>query len=383
MKGNYLEAEKLIDCLKAVINQQKIPANDILMNWELFFKTADFHHVSNMVYYTVMGMKQGIPQEWPNRFAVRYRKAVAAEEQYRNLVEAVLWNCDQNGIHVMALDDAIYPGFYPMREMRLVDKADFWVEGKKRGELDRMMYCLDFIPEENTQPGVYRYTRSGVCLTFYEKLIFGNKKLTRYFSMPVKSLPRKEDSLYVHKMEEPGLFIYLMCSKAQRFVDGEFDLRDMVDIWLYYRAVVRGSSWKYIMKQLGRLEVWNFTNKMLDLTDIWFGGGGVREAESQETFEELENYIFFKGAQGQETAMQILPLLKQTIREKRKKQKKEKRIKIQKWMFPDREYMTMIYPRMGKYRILLPLCWMRRLVRSFFIYIKTKLRKKRKMENVS
>lgn len=52
-------------------------------------------------------------------------------------------------------------------------------------------------------------------------------------------------------------------------------------------------------------------------------------------------------------------------------------------MFPDREYMTMIYPRMGKYRILLPLCWMRRLVRSFFIYIKTKLRKKRKMENVS
>lgn len=81
--------------------------------------------------------------------------------------------------------------------------------------------------------------------------------------------------------------------------------------------------------------------------------------------------------------MQILPLLKQTIREKRKKQKKEKRIKIQKWMFPDREYMTMIYPRMGKYRILLPLCWMRRLVRSFFIYIKTKLRKKRKMENVS
>lgn len=61
MKGNYLEAEKLIDCLKAVINQQKIPANDILMNWELFFKTADFHHVSNMVYYTVMGMKQGIP----------------------------------------------------------------------------------------------------------------------------------------------------------------------------------------------------------------------------------------------------------------------------------------------------------------------------------
>lgn len=48
-------------------------------------------------------------------------------------MEAVLWNCDQNGIHVMALDDAIYPGFYPMREMRLVDKVDFWVEGKKRG----------------------------------------------------------------------------------------------------------------------------------------------------------------------------------------------------------------------------------------------------------
>lgn len=62
MKGNYLEAEKLIDCLKAVINQQKIPANDILMNWELFFKTAGFHHVSNMVYYTVMGRSREFPR---------------------------------------------------------------------------------------------------------------------------------------------------------------------------------------------------------------------------------------------------------------------------------------------------------------------------------
>ncbi len=58
------------------------------------------------------------------------------------------------------------------------------------------------------------------------------------------------------------------------------------------------------------------------------------EAESQETFEELENYIFFKGAQGQETAMQILPLLKQTIREKRKKQKKEKRLNSRSGYFP-------------------------------------------------
>lgn len=81
-----------------------------------------------MVYYTVMGMKQGISGV-AERFAVRYRKGCSGGGAVQEPCEAVLWNCDQNGIHVMALDDAIYR-LYPMREMRLVDKVDFWVEGK-------------------------------------------------------------------------------------------------------------------------------------------------------------------------------------------------------------------------------------------------------------
>ena len=381
MKGNYPEAEKLIDCLKAVINQQKLPSNDVGLNWELFYKTADFHQISNMVYYAALGIHPSLPREWTRQFAGRYRKAVILEEQYRNLVEAILWDCEQNGLHIMALENAIYPAFYPMPEMRLTDRAEFWVEGRQRDKVDLMMYRLDFIPEDNPQPGVYLYTRAGLRIVFYEKLQFGNRRLSHGYRMPVKSLPKAEGKYYVHKMEEPGLFIFLMCSKAQRFTDREFDLRDMVDIWLYYRAVVRGDSWKYIIKRLSRLGVWNFTSKILMLTDFWFGGGGV--GEETEFYEELEKYIFFKGTQGVETAMRILPLLKQKIRRKKKVQKREKRKKIQRWIFPAQEYMLLLYPRMGKYRILLPLCWLRRLVRSFFICLKTKLGNKRKTEKIS
>lgn len=381
MKGNFLEAEKLIDCLKSVINQQKIPANDVELNWELFYKTADFHHVSNMVYYAVLGMQPAVPQEWASRFAGRYRKAVAAEDQYRKLVEAVLWSCEQSGIHIMALDNYIYRDFYSMPEMRLTDCAEFLVEKKKRAEVEQMMYRLDFIPEEGYAAGSYGFIRSGQRLIFHDRLIYGNKRLTRYFSMPLRTLPREDERLFVHRQGEPALFVFLMCNKAQRFTEGEFDLRDMVDIWQYYRSVVRGSSWQYIIQRLSRLRIWEFANRMLELTDIWFGGGSP--GENQVIFEELEKYIFYKGTQGQETAMRVLPLLKQNIRKKKKNQKKEKRKRIQRWMFPKRDYMLLIYPKMGRYRILLPVCWLRRLVRSFFIFLRTKWRNKRNSENRS
>lgn len=375
MKGNFPEAEKLIDCLRAVINQQKIPQNDILLNWELFYKTADYHHVSNMVYYAVLGMQPAIPPEWMSRFSGRYRKAVITEDQYRKIVEAVLWGCEQSGVHVMALDNWIYRDFYTMPEMRMMDCVQFLVEGKKRPEIERIMYRMDFVPEENTLPGMLCYTRSGLKLIFYDKLQYGNRRLTQYFRRALKIWPKEEGKFFIHRPDEPALFVFLMCNKAQRFADGEFDLRDMVDIWQYYRAVVRGSSWKYIINRLNRLRVWNFANRMLILTDAWFGGGGV--GEEQSFYEELEKYIFYKGTQGQETAMRILPLLKQNVRRNKKRLKREKRKKIRSWMFPKRDYVLLLYPKMGKYRLLLPLCWIRRLMRSFFLYIKSKLRNKR------
>lgn len=381
MKGNYLEAEKLIDCLKAVINQQKLPQNDYSIDWELFYKTADYHHVSNMVYYAALGMRPSPPQDWMARFAGRYHKAVVSEEQFRNLVEAVLWNCEQSKIHIMALDNWIYQSFYPMPEMRLTDEAGFWVEGKKRADVDRMMYRLDFVPEDTDRPGVFSYVRSGIRLVYYERLEYGSRKLTAYFRGAVKSLPKEEGKEYVHKMEEPGLFVFLLCNKAQRFAEGVFDLRDMVDIWLYYRSVIRGSSWKFIMKRLTRLGIWNFTNRMLALADIWFGGGNP--VDEMEILEELENYIFYKGTQGQETAMKVLPLLRQIVRSQKKKVKKDRRKKIQRWAFPGRDYMVLIYPRMGRYRLLLPVCWCRRLVRSFFQYCRMRARNKRNSDKVS
>lgn len=381
MKGNYLEAEKLIDCLKAVINQQKIPQNDVALDWELFYKTADYHHVSNMIYYAVLGMRPALPQEWVSRFSARYRKAVISEEQYSNLVEAVLWDCEQRGIHIMALDSWIYRRFYPIPEMRLTDKAEFRVEAKKKAEIDRMMYRLDFIPETDSVSGGYSYTRSGLRLVFYEKMEYGSRKMTRYFGIPVKLLPRVQEREYVHRMEEPDLFVFLMCNKAQRFTEGEFDLRDMIDIWLYYRAIVRGSGWNGIIKRLTGLRVWKFVNYMIALAQVWFGGG--IPGEEQPLLEELEKYILNKGTQGQEAAKRILPLLKHTLRRKKKLHKKETRKKWHRWMFPEQEYMRFIYPRMGKYRILLPVCWLRRLGRSLFAYGRMKFKNRGNSENAS
>lgn len=363
--GQYVEAEMLVGFIRDVVNQRKIVENQPI-NWELLYKTADYHNVANLLYYAVLRMHQDIPREWSSRFSQKYRNAVVFENQYKKVVDAVLWNCRRQGIHVMVLEDYIYWDYYPMPEMRPAMGVEFLVDRGRRQEIDRMMHSMDFIP----QVGEYGYSRSGLQIGFWEKLPFTDKRTAKYFGKSVRAMPREKGENYVHIFREPTSFIFLMCCKAQRFAEEEFDIRDMLDIWLCYRSRERGSDWVAIMKRLKKLGLWDFANRMLTLAEKWFGSGWI-ESE-QELYDDLAAFIFSKGADGRNTAMKVLPLFKRVVKYRQKQEKQKRRKMFEDWLFPDQEYMQMLYPRMGKHRLLLPLCWLRRLCRTLVQRIRQK-----------
>jgi len=373
--SQYVEARKVIELLRNVLNQSRVAENRPF-NWELLFKTADYHNVANILYYALLRLRQDVPQEWMARFSQKYRRAVVLEEQYKNVVEAVLWNCEEEGIHALALDEYILRGYYPMPEMRALSSVEILVEKKCRPDIDRMMHHMDFIPVV----GEYSYTRSGVELRFLESYPFKDRKLAKKAGKSLGFLPRAEGGRYVHAFKEPALFVFLMCCKAQRFALEEFDIRDMLDIWLFYRAEERGKSWTSIMKKLKKLRLWDFTDRMLTLAGSWFGG--IEIERDEELFGDLEAFIFTKGAVGRTSAMAVLPLFRKMIKLREKEERKKERGSLAKWIFPGRDYMQILYPRMGKYRILLPVCWVRRLTRSLFSIVKQKLFKRKKEESL-
>lgn len=98
------------------------------------------------------------------------------------------------------------------------------------------------------------------------------------------------------------------------------------------------------------------------------------EAESQETFEELENYIFSRERRDRNSHAD-LPLLKQTIREKRKN-KRRKRIKSRSGCFPTGIHDHDISENGIPYTA--PSVLDEKTCPQLFIYIKTKLRKREK-----
>lgn len=369
-RDQYVETRKLVGFLRDIINQRKIVENQPI-NWEVLFKTADYHNVANLLYYALLRLHQEVPREWSLRFSQKYRKAVILEEQYKNVVEAVLWHCEEQGIHVMVLDDFILRDYYSMPEMRAMPGVEFLVEKRRRPEIDRMMHSMDFIPVV----GEYSYMRSGLNLVFRERLPFADKKTANYFGKSLRFMPKAQDGYYAHAFKEPSLFIFLIACKAERFALEELDIRDMLDIWLCYRSQERGNAWLGIIKKLKRLRLWEFTNRMLTLSDHWFGSGTL-EGEP-ELYEDLESFVFSKGADGRQTAMKILPLLRRTIRHREKQEKKKRRKSFERWLFPEQEYMQIIYPRMGKYKIFLPVCWVRRLLRTLFSHIRQKLQRTR------
>ncbi len=377
VRGNqYVEARRVVELLRDVLNQSKIAENRPT-NWEQLFRTADYHNVANILYYAMLRMRQDIPKEWKNQFSQKYRRAVISEEQYKNVVEAIFWHCEEEGIHILALEDYILRSYYPMPEMRALTEVTLLVEKHCRPEVDRLMHSMDFVPIV----GEYCYERSGLVIRFLEKFPFDNKKTGRIAGGRLKFLPRVEDGRYVHEYREPGLFVFLMGCKAQRFAMEQFDIRDLLDIWLYYRSQERGKNWTTIMKRLKKLRLWEFTDRMLTLAGSWFGGTVIEWEE--ELYGSLEAFIFTKGAAGRSAALQILPLLRIMAKRRAMEDQKKEPGNFAGWVFPDQEYMRLLYPRMGKHRIFLPLCWVRRLLRGTLSAIGKKLFGKKKDESVS
>lgn len=307
-RGNqYVEARRVVELLKCVINQSRIAENRPT-NWEQLFRVAEYHHVANILYYALLRMKQEVPKEWRDQFVQKYRRAVMEAEQYKNVAEAVFWNCEEEGIHILALDDYILRDYYPMPEMRAIHRLSFWVEKDCRPEVDKMMHTMDFVPIV----GEYSYERNGVSLHFLEDLPFATKKMRKKGGGSLRFLPKAQNGRYVHEYREPGLFVFLMCCKAQKFAIEMFDIRDLLDIWLFYRSRERGRDWQTIIRKLKKLRLWNFTDHMLTLAGSWFGGATIDREE--ELFGELEAFIFTKGGAGKRAASEILPLCRTMIK---------------------------------------------------------------------
>lgn len=358
---NY-EVKCLLQMLETIISGEELPKWNKQPEWGSLYKLSDYHGVANMVYYAVLGMEGEKLAPWKPKFEERFHQAVLAEERYSSAVPELLNELEDRKIHAAVLQEYRMRAFYPQQDMRGLKCVSLLVEKGKEEKLGEALAYLDYEKKESRTEGEeWYYKIPGVLIIIRTELPFTNRKMQKYFAVPVKSYEKERGHKYIHTFLPEEYYIHIIGCSAEQYARGSLDIRDMADLWLYYLKVYRDLDWKVINKELEYLKLVEFHVYLIQLAAYWFGG--MLFPENDAVFDAMEKYILTKGMQGRKISATLLPLVKEVADFYRKDLKRKRREQMLDWAFPHMDYMNTMFPFLHRAAWLLPVCWLLRLAR--------------------
>lgn len=365
------ESRYLISVISAIINQTEIPHTARNLDWENLYKLSEYHKVSHIMYFGLLGMDEDVGKKWKNLFRARYEESLLSQDRYRNTAEMVMWQLKQNKIHALLIKDGIMSTCYEPKEVRALAQVRILVGDGQDAKIHSLMRSMDFQKQENKRVcGEVYYRIPKTTVVFYTDLGFKTRRLRKYFDFPVKVIHQMEGQKYLHQFTEDEFFIYLVCDLVNLYACGEIKISDMVDFWQFYKKYQKRLNWEYIDKELSIAGVLDFAQRLQKVALLWFGGWNEelsREYDADANiYQAMEAYILTRGIEGREISSQLTVLIREASHVLAKERREERVRRYRKFVFPDRKYMEKIFPILEDAPFLLPLCWV---WRSFLLLL--------------
>lgn len=355
------EERYLLILLSAVMNQKPSPEPIRSLDWEKMFRLADYHGVAHAVHYGILGLDQEIPQAVRQQFFDKYLESVyrvgrlqKSEMQLVALMERERINC-----FYLSYSDIVKN--YPIEEMCCRESIEIGSSRKSTCLIWDILEKVDFEERRTDESGKLYYRIPGIRVLNFDYTLFFSVSMRRFFKSLLKLSPLHNGSRHIRELPLDDRYLFLMCRLTDSYARGNIGLSQIMDFWIFYKTYGENFNWPYIYGKLKKLKIADFAERLEHLILRWFGTGAV--IENVEIYEAMESYILSKGTDGREISSQLLPLIKTVADCYARNRRLEEMRKMVAWLFPDRRYMEMIYPLLGKARILLPLFWVFRLLR--------------------
>lgn len=356
------EVKCLIEMLSALVGQNEIPRWARQPNWGSLYKLADYHGVANVVYYGILGFESKELEPWKKKFEERYHQAVIGERRFSSAVPQILKVLEENKVHSIVLHEHRMHQFYPQLDMRATKYVRILVEKGKDDIIEKAMKSLDFEKQESKIEEEAKYYKiPGILIIFQSTLDFTNKKIKKYFSLPVKNYRRETDYRYIHRFEPEEFYVYVIGCAAESYARGNMDIQFILDMWFYYISVYKSLDWTFVYKELSYLDLGSFPDYIIKLAAFWFGG--MLFPQDDILFDSMERYILSKGVQCRKESEKLLPLVREVADFYKKDLRRKRRQQMMEWVFPQMEYMSTMFPVLLKRSRLLPVCWLLRILR--------------------
>lgn len=355
MRFRNLEINYLIALLASTLNKRTTPSPLRALNWRELYYLAEYHNITNICYYSLIGLYDVVPEIWKERFSKIFRKWVTIYAVQEKDIEILMDELEDKKIDYMMSKDWMMKRYYPQAEMRVVEDIEILIKPKHekavRAVMKEMGYRCEEL-EDGTTLSFYKNVNFSII--FVQQLFDDNPKLEAYYQKPWKKLKSAVGygARYAFSVEDQ--YIYMIAHVCNRYAEGEVDARHIVDIFLYLKKHKSNMDFMYIEQELVKLELDRICKCLVDVGDMWLG---VYEGENAGDSRDVEEFVWSKGSYGRETSVRLMPMLIDLELWRIRDARKKKIIRVIRWIFPKTTHMLNRFPSIEQRKILLPFYW--------------------------
>lgn len=310
------------------------------------------HSIATLVYEGAVncGMDKNTP-EMQKLFQVYLKMLMTSEGQMRE-VKRLFAAFDEAGIDYMPLKGCNMKALYPKPELRAMGDADILIRLEQYEKVRSVMLELGFIEGKETDHELIWHGKQ-LFLELHKRIMPSyNKDFHGYFGDGWNLAKEKHGTRYSMIPEDE--MVYLFTHFAKHYRDAGIGCRVVTDLWVYLRSHPNMDQ-QYIREELEKLHLAEFYGNMLRLMDVWFG-----DTPTDEMVDYMTSYIFVSGNRGDVDTF----ILSYSVRETKHTRMSSRAHYFWTRLFPRVEELKKYDPILEKHIWLIPVIWIKRLVRK-------------------
>lgn len=379
MNRLIFEGRFLVNVAGSIIRQDDVRPMHGRLDWERMYRTADYHRIANIAYLGVLGNGERVPEKWKEHFFERYQESLRFSDVCVDGENEILTLLDMAGVPCTILASCGIRSLYQIPETAANSPLRLYFDSESyslaKGYLVDLGYETDRI---YTGFGERMRRVSGFHVEIYHKPPFITRLYEKQMMILLEHAYIRNAFEHIRTLSLEDRFIFRLAEAAYHYVSDQLLIRELLDLYLYYKSWRDRMNEEYIKKKLSAFNIDGLAAKFIQISCMWFGTkqdvvfGEL--PEDMGVYDVLENRILSRGAINKETDSQAICLAHLIRQAENRDRRKQKLDKIKKkagecwgiiarklrWVFPEYRYMCALYPSLEKLPLLLPLCWIRR-----------------------
>lgn len=251
------------------------------------------------------------------------------------------------GFQCIALKGWEMKTFYPEPTMRQMADLDILVRPYDFKRIRTVMEGLDYTADSESSWKHDSFRKGEVHIEMHKRLTDDSSEIQKWERGMWSRAVRARENIY--KMSPEDYYIFHFVHLHKDFMNGSLGLRRIVDTWLLQKQSI---DMETVKANLERFGLWTFHERMVHLSHATMGDEPIDEDS-----EVLLAHAFRHGIYGSGISYKA-----GRIAAMGKDLKSGKRISLMKAVFLPYKRMKAQFPILEKYPILLPWCWIKRIV---------------------